>query len=139
MSDIDLPCAGRLPIDILPAVARQLVGSGSFHTLSTLLSLSTDTHRRLGPLLYCHLAFRSDRQLLRFLQCLDPREAGATAKQRLLDILQAVETIHLDVATGRDTTALILDLAETLPSHGIFRNVKTMSVSEHALGQTVQS
>ena len=139
MISAEWPGDGRLPIDLLPAIARQLVRSESLHTLSTLLSMSTNTHRRFSPLLYTHLSFPSDKQLRTFLQCLDPRQASGSTKQRRLDILQAAESLHLDEALHRDTVALILELVETLPCRRVFRNVKTLSLSEYALGELAKT
>ena len=130
---MDWPEEAHLPIDVLPVVARQLAASSSLHTLAVLLELSSEVHAQLRHLLYSHLSFTSDASLTLFLTPWDQ------ASVRGQNILQCVKSVHLDDAPGPDTTAKILQLAETLPSHRIFLNAHTISISEYALSQLAET
>ena len=124
-----------LPLDLLPVVARHLRDQGAHHTLSVLLRLNHEIYPLTSGILLSHLHFRSDDQLFAFLGTFTLGRAGEPLADHHVEALLRVQHLHLDVAPSHRTTAMILRLAELMPTYHLFPSCKTLLINRNALKQ----
>jgi hypothetical protein len=122
-----------LPLDLLPAVARHLRDQGNYHTLSQLLRLNHETLPITSAILHSQLHFRSDDQLYRFLESLNPEHTDGLISEAHQQTLLRVKLVHLDMPPSPRCSTLILRLAELMPTYRLFPSCTSLSLHGNAV------